>query len=88
MKDNKNLYKKVELGYDPYKEKNIDSRRNSYLRLFYNDNFDLSALRKNIETYNLNHELNGGLIKTINKKIKFIITFYYLIYYHLILIKI
>ena len=68
--DNKNLYKEVELGYDPYKEENIDSKGNSYLRLFYNDNVNLSILRENMNTYNFNHTLNEDLIKPINKKIK------------------
>ena len=68
--DNKNLYKEVELGYDPYKEENIDSKGNSYLRLFYNDKVDLSILKKNISEYNFNHTLNEDLIKPINKKIK------------------
>ena len=68
--DNKNLYKEVELGFDPYKEDNIDSKGNSYLRLFYNDKVDLSNLRRNIDEYNFNRSLNEDLIKPINKKIK------------------
>ena len=68
--DNKNLYKEVELGFDPYKEDNIDSKGNSYLRLFYNNKVDLSILRRNIDEYYFNHTLNEDLIKPINKKIK------------------
>ena len=68
--DNKNLYKEVELGYDPYKEENIDSKGNSYLRLFYNDKVDLSILKKNISEYNFNYTLNEDFVKPINKKIK------------------
>ena len=70
LEDNKNLYKEMNLGFDPYKEKDINKRGNSYLRLFYNDNVNLSLLRYNINTYNYNHELNEDVIKPINKKIK------------------
>ena len=68
--DNKNLYKEVELGYDPYKEDDIDSKGNSYLRFFYNDKVDLSNLKKNIDEYNFNHTKNDDFVKPINKKIK------------------
>ena len=37
LEDNPNLYKDVNLGYDPYKTNNIDSKGNSYLRSFYNN---------------------------------------------------
>jgi len=68
--DNKNLYKEVELGYDPYKEENIDSKGNSYLRIYYNDKVNLSILKDNINEYNFNHTMNEDFIKPINKKIK------------------
>ena len=70
LNDNKNLYKKVNLGYDPYKERNIDSKGKSYLRLFYNENVNLSILKENIITYNYNHTMNEHFFKPINKKIK------------------
>jgi len=70
LNDNKNLYKEVNLGYDPYKERNIDSKGKSYLRLFYNENVNLSILKENIITYNYNHTMNEHFFKPINKKIK------------------
>ena len=69
LEDNKNLYKEVKLGFDPYKEEHIDKRGNSYLRYFFNDKVDLSRLRNNIETYNHSHLINEDIIKPINKKI-------------------
>ena len=68
LEDNNNLYKEVNLGFDPYKEKDINKRGNSYLRLFYNKNVNLSLLRYNIDTYNYNHEFNEDIIKPIKKK--------------------
>ena len=52
LSDNKNLYKEVNLGYDPYKNANIDNKGKSYLRIFYNNKVDLKKLRININTYN------------------------------------
>ena len=60
----------MRLGYDPYKEDDIDSKGNSYLRFFYNDKVDLSNLKKNIDEYNFNHTKNDDFVKPINKKIK------------------
>ena len=70
MADNQNLYKGINLGYDPYKIENIDSKGNSYLRIFYNNKVDLPALRENINKNSFNHKMNEDLIKPINKKIK------------------
>ena len=68
---NKNLYKEINLGYDPYQFNNIDEKGNSYLRIYYNDKFNLSALRENFEQYNLNIKINKDFIKPINKRIKY-----------------
>ena len=74
LADNKNLYKGV-LGYDPYKEENVDNKGNSYLRIFYNNKVDLQELRNNINTYNLNHKINEEGINPVRKKTKFIMIF-------------
>ena len=68
---NKNLYKEINLGYDPYQLNNIDEKGKSYLRIYYNDKFNLSALRENFEQYNLNIKINKDFIKPINKRIKY-----------------
>ena len=70
LADNQNLYKGINLGYDPYKNENIDSKGNSYLRLFYNNKVDLPSLRENMNKNSFNHKMNEDLIKPINKKIK------------------
>ena len=75
LADNKNLYKELNLGYDPYKEENIDNKGNSYLRLFYNNKVDLKELRNNINNYNLNHKINEDAINPIRKNIKLIMIF-------------
>ena len=72
LADNKNLYKEVKLGFDPYKEGNIDKRGKSYLRYFFNEKVDLPRLRNNIETYNFNYTMNKDYIKDINRFIKII----------------
>lgn len=64
---NQNLYKQVDLGFDPYKEENIDQKGNGYLRIFYNKKINLSEFRENIETYNLYHEINEDLIEPIGE---------------------
>ena len=69
---NKNLYKQVDLGFDPYQEENIDQKGNGYLRIFYNKKINLSEFRENFETYKLNHEINEDVIKPIRKKNKYI----------------
>ena len=75
LADNKNLYKQVNLGYDPYKEENIDKRGNSYLRIYYNKKVNLQELRDNINTYNLHHKINEDVINPIRKYIKFVFIF-------------
>ena len=75
LSDNKNLYRQVNLGFDPYKEENIDSKGNSYLRIFYNKKVDLADLRDKINTYNLHHKINEEGINPVRKKTKFIMIF-------------
>ena len=68
LEDNQNLYKNVNLGYDPYKENNIDSKGKSYLRILYNENnIDLLSLRNNRNKQNLNHKININEINSIHK---------------------
>ena len=58
LADNKNLYKEVNLGYDPYKAANIDNKGKSYLRYYYNNKVDLKKLRRNINIYNKKNYIN------------------------------
>ena len=75
LADNKNLYKEVNLGYDPYKEENIDNKGNSYLRIFYSNKVNLEELRDKINTYNLHHKINEDAINPIRKNTKYIMIF-------------
>ena len=75
LSDNKNLYKQINLGFDPYKEDNIDNKGNSYLRIFYNKKVDLEELRDKINTYNLYHKINEDAINPVRKKTKLIMIF-------------
>ena len=74
LADNKNLYKEVNLGYDPYKESNIDKKGNSYLRIFYNNKVDLKKLRTNINTYNKKYDIDNQ-IDEVRKNSKYIMIF-------------
>ena len=75
LSDNKNLYKQINLGFDPYKEENIDNKGNSYLRIFYNKKVNLTELRERINTYNLHNKINEDGINQVRKKTKFIMIF-------------
>ena len=73
LEDNQNLYKNVNLGYDPYKEENIDSKGKSYLRIFYNEqNVNLSTLRENSEIIIFSHSLDNRALESIHYKTKVI----------------
>ena len=71
LKDNPNLYRQVNLGYDPYQFENIDQKGNSYLRIYYSEGIDLSELRDRIQIYNSNVAMNKKYINPTNKKIKY-----------------
>jgi len=73
LEDNQNLYKNVNLGYDPYQEENIDSKGKSYLRIFYNEqNVNLSSLRENSEKIIFSHTMNNEALESIHYKTKVI----------------
>ena len=73
LKDNQNLYKNVNLGYDPYQEENIDSKGKSHLRIFYNEeNVNLTFLREISEKINFNHRMNNVALNSIHYKTKVI----------------
>ena len=40
------LYKGIDLGFDPYKEKDIEQKGKSYLKIKYNENMDLTPIRE------------------------------------------
>ena len=73
LEENKNLYKEVNLGFDPYKDEDIDKKGKSYLRTYYNEGFDLTNLRKGKEQYYFNRKINNEALNSINKKTKFIL---------------
>ena len=71
LEDNKNLFQGINLGYDPYKINNIDSKGKSYLRISYNErNVDLSQLRKDRDKSYLTLEIKTSIINSIEKKTK------------------
>ena len=72
LEDNKNLYKDVGLTYDPYEIDNIDSKGNSYLRIFYNQDVNLFSLRETRSYLLFNHRLNKRALDSINYKTKVI----------------
>ena len=72
LKDNKDLYKEVNLGYDPYQTENIDNKGNSYLRTYYNEGINLTQLRLGRDRYNFNHKMNYNALNSIVNKTKVI----------------
>ena len=69
LQDNQNLYKDINLGYDPYEIDNIDTKGNSYLRIFYNNqNVNLSSLRNQKESQILNQRINKNFLNVIHDK--------------------
>jgi len=73
LKDNQNLFKDINLGYDPYSEKDIDKKGNSYLKAFYNtEQFDLTDLRNTENKYHFNVRINKKAFNPIHKKTKII----------------
>jgi len=74
LQDNQNLYKDINLGYDPYKDNDIDTKGNSYLRIFYNSqNINLSSLRNQKESKSLNQRINKNFLNVIHDKTAIII---------------
>ena len=72
MDDNINLYRNINLGYDPYKEEDIDKRGKSYLKINYNEYVDIPDLRKRKKQQIFNHEMNDNIVNPIHKKTKLI----------------
>ena len=70
LEDNKNLFKEVDLGFDPYQTEDINEKGNSYLRIHYSEGLNLTELKTKIEKYRYHSKLNGDKIKPINKNIK------------------
>ena len=61
LEENTHLYQGINLGYDPYQEKNIDNKGKSYLKLCYNNvrNPDLNSIRSDRIVYNRNRNINS-----------------------------
>ena len=85
LADNNDLYKGINLGYDPYKDKNINNKGKSYLRIFYNNKVDLKKLRSNIYLYNSKYEINQA-IDQVREKTKYIMIFGLITYISFLLI--
>ena len=67
LEENKILYKRVNLGFDPYSEKDIDKKGKSYLKIRYNENVDLNSLREKNNTYYKNKNIQNNLIRPVTK---------------------
>ena len=73
LKDNQNLFKDINLSYEPYSEKDIDKKGYSYLKAFYNtEQFNLTDLRNREEKYHFNIKINKKAFNPIHKKTKII----------------
>ena len=72
LNDNQNLYRNNNLGYDPYKEEDINKKGKSYLRINYNEYIDLYDLRKKKEQQIFNYEINDNIVEPIHKNTKLI----------------
>ena len=72
LEDNKYLYKGINLGYDPYRDEDIDNKGNSYLRVYYNEGINLTDLRKTDERNKFNHKMNKEALNSITSKTKVI----------------
>ena len=71
LKENQNLYKDINLGFDPYIDKNIHHRGKSYLKIKYNEKkVDLISLREKNNTYFKNKNIQDNLISPVTKKYK------------------
>ena len=69
LEDNKNLYKNINLEYDPYEENDKDKKGNSYLRIYYND-ISLTNLRNSRDHYLMSKRINSVALNKINKNMK------------------
>ena len=68
LKENELLYREVDLGFDPYKEKNIDKKGKSYLKIRYNSKeVDLISLRDDYKKYQFNKDIENNQIRPITK---------------------
>lgn len=70
LEDNKNLYKEVDIGFDPYEAVNINEKGNSYLRIYYKEGINVTELKTKIEKYKNHTTINEDKIKPIRKNIK------------------
>ena len=76
LKENNILYKDVNLGFDPYTEKNIDSKGKSYLKIRYNkNNVDIINKRNNYQKYVVDKKMNDEVIIPIKNNMKKPITY-------------
>ena len=81
LKDNQNLYKGINLGYDPYKVDNIDQKGKSYLKVSYNKNPNLIFLRKKYSQFLANKKWNENIANNTEKNLNlFFVGFLFYIY--------
>jgi len=87
LEDNQNLYKDINLGYNPYETNDIDKKGKSYLRIIYNErNIDLISLRNRRDKLNSYNEINNNSLNTLYNKINVIIVLGILSYFSLLLV--
>ena len=68
LEENKILYKGVNLGFDPYLEKDIDKKGKSYLKIKYNKNVDLINMREKFNNYLKKKSFQNRLISSVTHK--------------------
>ena len=66
LEENERLYKGVNLGFDPYTDKDIDKKGKSYLKIKYNNkNVDLISLREKYNSFNKKSKIQENLIRPV-----------------------
>ena len=72
LEENKILYKGLDLGFDPYTDKNIDQKGKSYLKIKYNENknVDIISMREKYDFYFKNKDFRDKFIKPVTDKYK------------------
>ena len=72
LEENKILYKGLNLGFDPYLDKNIDQKGKSYLKIRYNqmEDIDLISMREKNKSYFKKKDIQDNLINPVIDKSK------------------
>ena len=68
LEENQKLYQGVDLGFDPYKNKDIDKKGKSYLKVKYNENIDLISLRNKQQSALNRTNFRNTIIRSVTDK--------------------